>query len=209
MVLSFSVRAVMAVTLTLALLLVSRFSAWSGTEKAEKSSAGSQESPVRETTENMVVMKDEEDRYEVVATLGELTVHHAFKGRSRVTIHEVFFASYPRVFFQEVYNVPLAEVKKDSDRFLQGFDGTLRAKMLSAIYRELSPLFGDETVRRLPPPDERIITGMRLAGEDFLQNIHIEVAGGRWVPLTDTLLIKIIRSEPAPLYAITDEEEIQ
>ena len=151
----------------------------------------------REATGNVVVMKNEEDRYEVVSTLGELTVHHTFRGHARITVHEVYFASYPRVYLQEIFNVPLAEVKKNSDRFLRGYDGTLGAKMLSAVHRELNPLFDTRIGRRLPSPDERVVTGMRLVGDDFMRYIYVDMTDGQGVPLTDALLIKIIRSEPA------------
>lgn len=204
---SLSVRAVTAAAL--ALLLVSPPPALPEMKKTKKPAEGLQESAVQEPTEKVVVMKDEEDRYEVVATLGELTVHHVFRGRSRVTIHDAFFASYPRVFHQEIYNVPLAEVKKNSGRFLRGFDGTLETKMLSAVYRELNPLFENRTVRRLPTPDERVISGIWLVGDDFPQRIYAEIAGGRRVPLTDALLLKIIRSEPTFATTMPDEEEAQ
>ncbi|TAN45780.1 MAG: hypothetical protein EPN22_01140 [Nitrospirae bacterium] len=169
-----------------------------GIEKAQKKHLESEISKAIQKPLDTTDATDEKTgSYEMTTRFGGLTVNHTFRGSGSLTIHEVSLKSYPEATFQEVFTVPLSEVKKDMVKYKYGIDGKIEKNIMTLLTKELSPLFSNNIVRQLPLPDGRFVTGIKIIGEDeYLKNIYFGLNNGQWFPLNDEFLSKILQSEP-------------
>ncbi len=147
------------------------------------------------------IIIDEGNSCKVTSYFGELTVNHIFKGRSRITVHEVSFAAYPGISFQEAFNVPFSEVKGNIMKYLGGYDGNVEKTMLTLVREELAPMFQNNSARQFPPPDNRVITGLKLHDTAGAKQMYACFQKKRWIPVDDELLTKILKSGPVTTYA--------
>ncbi|MBF0328795.1 MAG: hypothetical protein HQL10_06530 [Nitrospirae bacterium] len=167
-------------------------------EKAQKKHLESEISKAIQKPLDTTTTADEKTNvYEMTTRLGGLTINHTFRGSGSLTIHEVSLKSYPEATFQEVFTVPLSEVKKDIVKYKYGMDGKIEKNIMVILAKELSPMFSNNMVRQLPSPDGRFVTGIKIIGDDeYLKNIYFGLSNGQWFPLNDDFLSKILLSEP-------------
>lgn len=177
------------------------------TQRAPLSSPLSADSRIREMVssiaEDRIIVEQKGDRYEVTSFFGGLTVLHTFKGGSgMITIHEASLKAYPELSFMEVFNVPLTEVVKNIASYSRGVNGQMGKHIVLFVKRQLKPLFDNNRMRQLPPPDSRLLTGVRIVGDDeYFKQAYFSTTGGEWVSLDDELLVRILHSEPVTSYA--------
>lgn len=161
---------------------------------------GESEVPLSKPAEKSLIIKEEGAFYRVTSHFGGLTVTHTFKGSSRVTVHEASLKAYPSISFQEVFSVPLEEMKNNFAKYLNGFDGNLELNLLMLAKNEIVPLFTNKVARQLPAPDNRIVTDIRITESDDARHIYFCFNSGQWTVLDDELLVKVMHSEPIASY---------
>lgn len=156
----------------------------------------------REPSEKMsLTIKDERISFTATERCGGFTIVHSFKGTSRITVHEAYLQAYPSASFQEIFSVPLEEVRNNIARYIRGLDGTMELTLLALAGEDIMPLFANKAARQLPPPDSRIVTEMKLAERGDAGRVYFRFSSGEWTALDDELLTKIVRSEPVAAYA--------
>ena len=170
-----------------------------------KGAAKGEDEPEESPADNRVITREQKDSYEVTLYIGGLSVTHIFKNDSNRTYHEVFPRAYPKISLHETIKVPLEKVKRNVSRYLLGVDGQLEKNMLTLIHKELSAMLGNSIIRQLPPPDGRIISDVRIIGqEDSSRYVYIYLSlgknSGEWVAINDDYLVKIMQSEAVPSY---------